>query len=175
MKQMRIEFYEHQSKKQWWLWIMLIGMNLLFIFGSVRQLVFDTSFGDNPMSDAGLLITTILLFLFSIFMIFGFGLRTYINDEGIFVKYFPFQFRYKFYDWNTIRTSYVRRYKPVLEYGGWGLRIGLNAGRAYTMSGNMGLQLIFKNGKKILIGTNKPDDMVKVLAELNKMERMNNG
>jgi hypothetical protein len=31
--------------------------------------------------------------------------------------------------------------------------------RAYNTSGNMGLQLIMKNGKKILIGTHKPDEL----------------
>lgn len=175
MRKLQIEFYERQSKKQWWMYVLFIALDLLFIFGSVQQIIFRIPFGNKPMSDVGLLITTILFVFFSIFMIFVLTLHTYINDEGVFVKYFPFQFRYKLYDWNTICTSYVRKYNPLLEYGGWGIRIGSKATKAYAVSGNMGLQLILKNGKKVLIGTNKPDDLETVLIKLDKMERMKNG
>lgn len=98
-----------------------------------------------------------------------------MEQEGVFVRYFPFQFRYKFYNWNTIRASYVRKYSPVREYGGWGVRVGFNATKAYTMSGNIGLQLILQNGKKVLIGTNRPDHLKRVLMKLDKMERVKDG
>ena len=55
----------------------------------------------------------------------------------------------------------------MLEYGGWGLRGGffLNKGKgtAYNVSGNIGIQLEFVNGKKILIGTHKRDEVDRVL------------
>lgn len=175
MRKQKVEFYERQSMKQWWIWILFVGMDMLLIFGSVLQLIFDTPFGNKPMSDPCLLIVTILFLLWSLFMLFVLTLHTYINDEGVFVKYFPLQFRYKLYDWNNITTSYVRKYNPLLEYGGWGVRIGLKATKAYIMSGNMGLQLILKNGRKVLIGTNRPDDLESVLLKLDKMERMNDG
>jgi hypothetical protein len=175
MRKLRIEFYERQSKKQWWVWVILIGIDLLFIFGCIQQLIFDNPFGNNPISDVGLLIVTILIFLFSVLMIFVLSLHTYINNEGVFVKYFPFQFRYKFYDWNTIRASYIRKYNPISESSGWGISLGNNATKAYTMSGNMGLQLVLRSGKKILIGTNEPDYLETVLMKLDKMERMKDG
>ena len=175
MRRQKVEFYERQLMRQWWVWVLFVGMDLLFIFGSVQQLILGVPFGDNPMSDIGLLVTTILFLLFSIFMLFTLRLQTYINDEGVFVRYFPFQFRYTLYDWNTITASYVRKYKPISEYGGWGIRIGMKATKAYTVSGNMGLQLILKNGKKFLIGTNKPVDLEEVLLKLEKKERMKDG
>ena len=36
---------------------------------------------------------------------------------------------------------------------------------AYNVKGKMGLQLVLKNGKKILIGTQKTEELKQILAE----------
>jgi hypothetical protein len=41
--------------------------------------------------------------------------------------------------------------------------------RAFNATGNIGLQLVFKDGKKLLIGTQKPAEIEAVLASLGKM------
>jgi len=43
----------------------------------------------------------------------------------------------------------------VREFGGHGLKKTLKNGTSYTLSGNVGLQLYFVGGKKLLIGTQK--------------------
>ncbi len=49
-------------------------------------------------------------------------------------------------------------YRPILEYGGWGIRYGLR-GRAYNVSGNRGLRVELTNGKHILFGSAKPEEL----------------
>ncbi|MCB0473313.1 MAG: hypothetical protein KDC69_02350 [Flavobacteriaceae bacterium] len=68
--------------------------------------------------------------------------------------------------WNDLGKVFIRKYNPVLEYGGWGVRLNYyrKRGRAFNVSGNIGLQLILKNGKKILIGTHKEYEMKQVLS-----------
>ena len=39
-----------------------------------------------------------------------------------------------------IEKYYARTYRPIMEYGGWGIRYGVK-GMAYNISGNRGLQL----------------------------------
>ena len=55
----------------------------------------------------------------------------------------------------------------LLEYGGWGLKGGLlwkkSKGIAINVSGNIGIQLELKNGKKLLIGTQKLQEAKQVL------------
>jgi uncharacterized membrane protein YobD (UPF0266 family) len=47
------------------------------------------------------------------------------------------------------------------------LRFGIFAkGKAINISGNRGLQLEFKDGKRLLIGTNKREDLKKALKEV---------
>jgi TATA-box binding protein (TBP) (component of TFIID and TFIIIB) len=51
----------------------------------------------------------------------------------------------------------------MLEYGGWGIRCGWHGKKVYNISGNRGVQLVFKNGKRLLIGSQKPDDFANAL------------
>ena len=70
-----------------------------------------------------------------------------------------------------ISKVYVRKYSPLADYGGWGLRFSMSGqGKAYNVSGNVGLQLEFSNGKKLLIGTRKPDELSSVLNEMGQMK-----
>jgi len=40
--------------------------------------------------------------------------------------------------------------------------------RAYNMSGNQGVQLVFKNGKKLLIGSQKADELAEAIRSIMK-------
>jgi hypothetical protein len=132
------------------------------------QLIGGTPFGNNPMSNMGLIITAVLTLLLTAFLM-SLRLDTEIRSDGIYVKFFPFYLNFKKYFWYEISKCYIREYKPIREYGGWGLR-GFIKNRALNVSGNMGLQLVFENNKKLLIGTNKPDEMKIVLMNLGKLK-----
>ena len=71
-----------------------------------------------------------------------------------------------------LTKSFVRQYSPLTEYGGWGLRLGLfGKGTAYNVSGNKGLQLEFTDKKKLLIGTNKPDELSETLNKIGQLKQ----
>ncbi|WP_260402681.1 MULTISPECIES: phosphoethanolamine transferase domain-containing protein [Aequorivita] len=59
---MKIVFKEEQKFTQWWLWLILIGIGVLPIIGIYKQLIIEEKFGDNPMSDLGLIIFSIFIF-----------------------------------------------------------------------------------------------------------------
>lgn len=164
-------FTEKQKFKQWLLWLILFGINSLFLFGFVKQVVYGEQFGDKPMSNTGLLIATSFTFLLTfLFMIYH--LDTIIKKDGIYVRFFPFHIKFNYYAWDTLTKSYVRQYSALSEYGGWGLRYGMfGNGNAFNISGNKGLQLAFLNNKKLLIGTNKPDELELVLNEIGQLKQ----
>ena len=71
-----------------------------------------------------------------------------------------------------IATSNVRQYSPLLEYGGLGMRIGLfGKGKAWNISGDKGLQLEFNNQKKLLIGTNQPEELAATLEKIGQLRQ----
>lgn len=79
------------------------------------------------------------------------GLVTEILPDGIAVQFNGLTKRH-YYPWEEIAEIEARRYHPIREYGGWGIR-GLGKNRAYNVSGNEGLQLTFTNGKRLLLGS----------------------
>lgn len=166
----KIVFEETQRFKQWWIWVILSAVNGLFLFGVFRQVIGGHPFGDKPMSDSGLLILTVMMLALTIAFLF-FKLETFIKEDGIYVRFFPMHLTFKHYTWDQIKKSYVRTYAPLAEFGGWGLRFGLfGKGIAYNVSGNQGLNLEFIDGKKILIGTNKPDEITEALKKIGQLK-----
>lgn len=159
-----VVFWEKQKFNQWWLWLILIGLNGLFIFMAFEQVVVGEKFGNLSSTDVVLLAGTGFIFLLNI-LFFNFRLETKIQTDGIYVRFFPFHSSFKHYSWDKIDRSYVRQYSPLREYGGWGIRIG-TAGKAFNISGNQGLQLEFSDHGRLLIGTNKPEELN---AALNKI------
>lgn len=163
-------FYEKQKFNQWWLWIILFGLSGLFIFGCYQQIILGKEFGDKPMGNQGLLSITVLMLLIPTLFLIS-KLETRITKEGIYVRFFPYHLKFKCFPWNSLSKCYVRQYSALTEFGGWGLRWGLfGAGRAFNVSGDKGLQLEFTEGKKLLIGTNKPEELTQVLLSIGQLK-----
>jgi uncharacterized protein with PQ loop repeat len=170
-------FKEEQRFTQSWMIIILtiavIGPLCFGIYGVLQQIILKQPFGDKPMSDMGLLFFTFVMLCFSI-LIFLFKLSTRIDEIGIHYHFFPIHFSLKTITWSEIKSANVRTYFPFSEFGGWGFRNGFfgnkSRGKAINVSGNIGIQLEFKNGKKLLIGTKKRKEAQQVLETYkNKM------
>ncbi len=158
-------FSEKQYFRQTWVWIILIALNVFFLFGIYTQLIVGRPFGSKPMSDTGLVVSSALFLLLTVWF-YIFHLETIINKDGIFVRFFPFQIKYKSYLWNNISKAEVIQYHPIRDYGGWGIRYWIK-GKAYNVSGNKGIKLVFTNGSRLLIGTNKPEEAGFALQQIN--------
>lgn len=165
-------FTETQRFKQKWIWALLIAMAVFIpgptALGLIRQIVYGQQFGNNPMNNNGLILLTIVNVILPIIPLVLFAymkLETVIKDEGIYVRFSPFQLSFKRYDWSILSQCYVRQYSPVNEYGGWGLR-GVGKNKALNVSGNMGIQLETTDGFRLLIGTNKPQEVEELLKKL---------
>lgn len=157
---MKTEFKEEQRFTQWWLWMILILIVILSILGIYKQLVLGEQFGDNPMSDVGLIIFSILVFsLIVLFLIMK--LKTSIDKNGIQMNFFPFV--KKRVEWNEIKNIKVVNYGFV---GGWGIRLWTEYGTVYNIKGNKGIAIELKNGKKFLIGTQKETELNNVVEEM---------
>lgn len=160
-----IPFNETQKFRQWWIWLSVllpIGIVLYILF---TELVLQKPIGQYPM-DEELLIALFIMMLVGITFLFLLRLETSIDREGISYRFSPFHFKARQIPWSEITQAWVREYRPVKEYGGWGVRISLRNGKAFNVRGNKGLQLVLKNGKKILIGTQEPQEIEKALLQL---------
>lgn len=166
-------FYEEQRFRQKWLWAMIIGLNIFQIciwgYGIIQQFVFDKPFGNKPMSDLGLIITSSLVILFTLLILVLFyytRLITEVRYDGLYIKFFPFHWSYRRIPLESVIQYEIRKYKPIREYGGYGIRYSMKYGKAYNVSRNQGLQLEFDTGKRLLIGTQKPDELYQAIKKI---------
>lgn len=157
-------YKETQRFRQWWLWLFLCGLDGLITFAVIKQFFFNQPFGQNPLGNTGLIILSLFILLFTLFFI-ALKLETVIRQDGIYVRFFPFHWHFKYYSWSSLRKICVRTYAPLAEYGGWGIRFGSN-GRAYNVSGKIGLQLEFNDNEKLLIGTKNPQQLKEALEQV---------
>jgi len=80
--------------------------------------------------------------------------------------FFSVSIRFPTLSLDRISQAFIRQYQAVAEYGGWGYRnFSLGHGKALNVTGNQGIQLLFNDGSKLLIGTEKPAEAASVLKE----------
>lgn len=152
-------FNEKQRFSQWWLWLLL----LLVISNLVREFLNGTVEEKQALFFSALTLTLTSV-LFAIMK-----LETSIDNNGISVRFFPFHLKKKHFNWDQLESCSIRTYKPVIEYGGWGIRKTFSGkGTAYNVKGKVGLQLVFKNGDRLLIGTQKAEKLNEVLKTLDR-------
>jgi len=177
-----IYYKEEQRFRQWWLMAIIglsaVSMLIIFSYGFYQQFYLGEPWGDEPMSDRMLLLVGTFTMVFTFFICWGVlfaKLETKIKQKTIYYRFIPFVWSWKKIRLNELDHFEVRKYKPVAEYGGWGYRYSFNKGKALNVSGNMGLQLILKNGKKVLLGTQKPKELKKVMQQMVDIKQEDHG
>ncbi len=149
-------FEEKQKFNQVWLWTILL---LILSLALYRCSVYGFFKIENIIS---LIVISVIILMFAFIK-----LETQITDKGIRYRYYPIQSQFREILWEDLAEAYVREYRPILDFGGWGYRIGLfGKGKAISTSGNKGIQLYTNEHRKILIGTQFPNEVQKILENL---------
>ncbi len=148
-------FSEVQKFRQHLLWALLF-LPLLAVTVTAVMVMRSLRAGDAPAGLLGLVggVGAIVALVTS-FFIAG-ALETEVGQEGLSVRFRPF--RGRVISFEEIASADAREYSPIREYGGWGYRIS-PAGRAYNVSGRHGVQLVLKDGSRILIGSQRADEL----------------
>lgn len=157
-------FHEEQRFDRGWFWLIILTAGLpiatIFGLGLWQQLGRGIPFGNNPVSDGGLIAISFAAVAIAgavAWLLAAARLVTEVRPGALSLSYRPFH-------WTTIPISrvvrsYVRQYRPIAEFGGWGIRYGFGAGWAWNVSGNRGVQLELENGRKILVGSQRPEEL----------------
>ena len=163
----KIYFSERQTQKQKWIWFVVWLILLMSVFAIVQQIILKNPVGNNPAPDWALYLIAGFSILLVIFL-YRNVLLTRISSRGVHYRFIPFHRKERILSWKQIKKAYVRVYDPLPEYGGWGLRTVDTKGNgiAINMMGKIGLQLELHNGKNILIGTQRGEEVKKVIDNL---------
>lgn len=152
-------FFERHNYRKPWVLIPLIVVNFVLAFHIVFTL--DQGVTGNNFVYLFLPLIGISLFFMSL------EITTKIDHEGIHVRFFPFHWSYKLHKWTDIKKCYVRSSSPMREFGGWGWRYSLGGyGKAYTLYGFEGIQIDFKNDKKLFVGSRKAKESQAIINQV---------
>jgi hypothetical protein len=163
-----ISFSETQRFTQVWLWLLVLLVAAIGWWAFVEQIVLGREFGTHPAPDVLLWIIFILLGIGFPFFFRSLKLVTELRDDHLRLRFSPICTRRVLY--TEIKSAQARTYRPIVEYGGWGIRWSLKNGMAYNVSGNMGVQLELTNGKRLLIGSQRADELERAIKS--RMNRL---
>jgi hypothetical protein len=159
----RILFEEEQRFRQPWLILVVVFVCAIVftsIFLSLHSLAVSSV---GTIGFAGMLSGIVASALVVIVLLVA-RLRVRVDSQMLDISFRPFVHR-------KIRLKEIeqfepRIYRPLMDASGWGVHYSFTGkGWAYNVSGDRGVQIKLKNGKWLLIGSQKPDELAKAIAE----------
>lgn len=174
----RLIYREEQSFRQSFVpWIILPAWLLtffMFAYGMYQQFYLGKPFGDNPMSNNGLIwsgILSVSLVSAVFILLLSANLVTEVWTDGLRYKFPPLVPKLKYIPLTDIVSAEVEKYNPIAEFGGWGWRKKLIRKKtAYNVSGNIGLRITKKDGYQILFGTRKQEEMKRAIEKMKQVK-----
>lgn len=160
-----IHIEEKQRFKEIAFFVLLGLLQALFLWGLIQQVIFNKPWGTKPSGDIALIIINIGVFALML-LLFSVNLKTRITEKSISFRMAPFQIREKIIEWGEVQEAKIVKYDGIREYWGYGLRYMPGKGWCYTISGDFGIRVTLKNGKKLLIGTHKAKEISQLLDDL---------
>jgi hypothetical protein len=151
-------FREVQRFRAVWIWCIVLLISGMMWVAAVQQIGFQKSFGENPMTDSMLWVFW-LLFGIGLPVLFLFcNLTSEVREDGLYIRFTPFHRSFHKIGFDDLEQFKAVIYRPIKDYGGWGIRYG-SKGKAYNVSGSRGVLLTMKNGKRLLLGSQRPDEL----------------
>jgi hypothetical protein len=165
----KIFYEETQRFRQPWLWVVLVSAVLMpiLIIGTLLAVQRSTGqpVGNRPLSDAGLagvFAGILVLGLLPLALVAYMKLVVRVEGGSLSIRFIPFL--RKHYPLQDVARWEVCDFRPLADYGGWGIRRG-RGGWAYTVSGKRGVQLEFRDGRKLLVGSQRPEEFAAALEQ----------
>ena len=152
-----VMYSETQRARQWWIWL-LVAVGVLFVaWMFTEQILLGHPVGNNPAPDGVVWLITILVGIGMPLLAYSVHLTTEIRSDRLVVRLVPVWRRTIMF--GDIVNCAPCTYHPILHYGGWGVRYGIGQGMCYTLYGHLGVRVELNNGKRVLIGSQRPEEL----------------
>lgn len=151
------------------LFFIVFSIAVIMWIGFIRQVVLHIPFGDKPASNGALI---------ALWIVFGIVLPTLsltaikliieVRADGLYIRYLPFHLQFKRFSFADIKQYKQLNYRTCKRFGGWGLRVNLKGETGYISSGKQGIELMLAY-ETVVISTDEPEEIIKVMDELKVM------
>ncbi|WP_422083992.1 hypothetical protein [Ulvibacterium sp.] len=164
-------FTEIQRFNQWWMQLIQIGLVLFLLYSFYQWYIIKEPTGNVAPTDTTLQLVLIFSILPILVLFYFLRLESTIDEIGVHYQFSPFHKSKKTIGWKDMEQCYVRKYSPLREYGGWGVRGSFGKNKAYNVKGNQGIQIELKKGGKMLVGTQRKTEAQQVIDRYFKKEQ----
>ena len=138
-------FHEEQRFRQWWLWTLLLAAALpVVLVVLIRGPVLSVMIGPLVLLAVGALLAFARLVVD-------------VDREAITVA-FHFLWPKRRIRISEVRKAEATKYSPLLDYGGYGVRLGFR-GWALNVSGDEGVLVETNDGSRLMIGSQRPKEL----------------
>lgn len=155
------------SEKQRFIDSVMMKVVLLVILGIDLAVLFIIKKTMPQDQQLMVLLPVLAVMVILVVLAYLFSLKVKVLTDGIHYHFGIGEGSFKTITWDEIKSCEKRTYSAIPEYGGWGIRFG-PSGKALNVSGNEGVQLILNNDKKLLIGSQKSDELLHAINEAKK-------
>ncbi len=166
-------FSEQQQFNQVLVWILVgigtIPMMAILGYGIYQQLILGRPWGNQPMSDLGLVLVTLLclVIMTGVVLLLRFlKLETKVDRWGVHYRFSPL-----INQWKEIKKTDILEYKiKTYSFRGYGIRWGLDGIKTLTAKGNKGIEFHYGKNKRLIIGSQQPEMFLAALDKIMKPE-----
>ena len=152
-----VHFREVQYMRHvWWVMLLVLGIAALMWWGFVQQIIFGVPWGNNPSPDWMMWLLWLIVGIGLPLAFYWMRLIVEVLDDRIFIHYVPLL--KSDIPLAEIEVVEARTYQPIREFGGWGIR-RRSGRRAYNVSGDQGVEVTLQDGRKIMIGSQKAEEL----------------
>ena len=88
-----------------------------------------------------------------------------VRSDGVHARFAPLHRRERVIPPGRIASHRACNYRPIREYGGWGVRRG-RGGWAYNVRGDRGVRLELTDGTHLLLGSARPEELDRAIAAM---------
>jgi hypothetical protein len=143
-------FHEEQRFRQWWVWAVLGA-------AALPVLVVVATRGVVPS------VLIVPLVLLAIGVLFALARLVVDVDREAITIAFHFLWPKRRILLTDVRRASATKYRPLLDYGGYGVRLGLR-GWAFNVSGDDGVLVEMNDGSRLMIGSQRAKDLEAAIA-----------
>lgn len=141
-------------------WVCFLGGGGSVLWQVLRVLTGSEVPDGGPRELATLVVTGVVILLIPVLFHVVIGaLIVEVTDEAILLRLGRPGLIKKRIPFDDITSMEPVTYRPIREFGGWGVRFGGGGKSAWATRGNRALVIGLKDGKKVYVGSDKPEHL----------------
>ena len=158
MRDSGILFQERQRLKSPLVKAMLLILVAIGLFFFISQIILGQEVGDNPAPDFVVVLIVVPLCVGMPLFFMRYTLTTEVHSGGIRVR----MLKTTEYSNVDILSFHAERFSWLKDYMGIGYRVGPK-GTGFIMGGDTGVKLYLRNGRKVMIESDRYEDFLQAL------------